>query len=152
VLHYEWLVTWTKSGPFEQGHEIHGVISVANPGDQVIAVDVADTITGLTVVINCGSGDGDTTLDVRRGVHRAGSATAITAPARDTLAKQNNALVSFGDSTFRQRSIEWTPTKQSTTRDLIDPASPASARRERQRFGDLARAVPLLDEPHGIHG
>ncbi len=100
VLHYEWLVTWTKSGPFEQGHEIHGVISVANPGDQVIAVDVADTITGLTVVINCGSGDGDTTLDVRR---RWASCRQrelqLRASATDTLATQNNALVRSATST-----------------------------------------------------
>jgi hypothetical protein len=114
-----WKLTATRSAPTDSNHAINGVITISNPAPMdAVDVSVADVPPGGTAVIDCGDGDGDTTVTVDAGstaqcTYSVTTNVGGTNTASATLfgvTKSGTANVSFADADASLTKIDETAT------------------------------------------
>ena len=65
TLEWTWTITWESFLDYETNHAVEGVITVTNPADLELTVDVTDYLTGgFAATVVCNDGDGGTDLTI----------------------------------------------------------------------------------------
>ena len=86
-LEWTWSITWASSFVEEVNHAVDGIITVTNPADIALTVDVTDTLTGdIAATVNC-DGNGATSLTIA--ANSSDTCTYTAAPG--TQAANNTA-------------------------------------------------------------
>ena len=62
---WEWDISWHSVFDAEENHAVTGVITVTNPADIPLTVNVSDALTGnFAATVTCNDADGGTALRV----------------------------------------------------------------------------------------
>ena len=65
TLDWTWSIEWAPELVGPTGHQVTGEITVTNPADQELTVDVVDELTGgIAVTVTCNDSDGGTALTI----------------------------------------------------------------------------------------
>jgi len=106
TLEWEWTITWSSYKVGEENHAVSGVITVDNPADIALTVDVSDYLTGpFAATVTCNDGDGGTDLTIA--ANSSGTCDYTAAP--DSQLAQNTATATRnGVSVSDTVNVNWT--------------------------------------------
>jgi hypothetical protein len=106
TLEWEWSITWSSSFDKEINHSVSGVITVDNPADQALTVDVSDELSGgFAATVTCNDGDGGTDLTIA--ANSSGTCDYSAAPSEQLA--QNTATATRNDVSVSDTvNVNWT--------------------------------------------
>ena len=95
TLDWTWSITWESFWVEEINHAVSGLITVGNPSDLELTVDVTDALTGgVGATVTCNDGDGGTSLTIA--ANSSGTCNYTAAPgsrlADNTATATRNAV------------------------------------------------------------
>ncbi len=107
TLEWTWSITWESFFVEEINHAVSGVITVNNPADIELTVDVADELTGgLVASVTCNDGDGGTSLTIAA---NSSGTCDYTAEPGSQLAENTATASRDGVSISDTVPVNWTP-------------------------------------------
>ncbi len=106
TLEWTWSITWNSSFVSEVNHAVEGVITVNNPSNMELTVDVADQLSGgFAATVTCNDADGGTALTIAAN----GSGTCdYTAAPGSQLAQNTATATRNGVSVSDTVDVTWT--------------------------------------------
>ena len=105
TLEWEWTISWNSFFVGEINHAVSGVITVDNPADIELTVDMADELSGgFAATVTCNDGDGGTDLTIA--ANSSGICNYSAAP--DSRLAQNTATATRkGFSVSDTINVNW---------------------------------------------
>jgi hypothetical protein len=105
TLSWEWSITWESFFVGEINHAVSGVITVDNPADQELTVDVTDYLTGgFAATVTCNDADGGTSLTIA--ANSSGTCDYSAAPGSQ-LAQNTATATRNGVSVSDTVDVNW---------------------------------------------